>query len=277
MVVKEIIHPLFLLLASERSAEARILNCCHQAEWNGRTYDSSGTIKIGIDEVPLYRSVGDSTNSGNLVSMNWERSDGKVHPSLYVTKQTNIDGDDMMITEEIGKAETQVDGSLTCPDQMEWKDANDTVIEWKCLPPSDDCVNQHDFCNEMEEDDIAAKCTTLGKICCKTCTDYRLQIEEALRSKQDEITAAATANMPPEEEVQEGDATEADDPAEKESAAEESENETDPNTEPEPETKKPGSNETDEADTKTDPEPEPEGSNALAMTCSAIIVLSLFL
>ena len=41
MVVKEIIHPLFLLFASERSAEARILNCCHQAEWNGRTYDVS--------------------------------------------------------------------------------------------------------------------------------------------------------------------------------------------------------------------------------------------
>jgi len=273
MVIKTIIHPFFLLLASERN-EAKILNCCHQAEWNGRTYDSSGTIKIGIDEVPLYRSVGDSTNSGNLISMNWERSDGKVHPSLFVTKQTNIDGEEMMITEEIGKAGTQVDGSLTCPDQMEWKDVNETIIEWKCLPPSDDCVDAGDFC-QMTDEDIAQKCVTLSKICCQTCTDFRLKLEEAVKKQAEET--AATADPPAEKDIQEEPTEDAD---ETESVEEETENGTNPSAEPSPEPETPSSNETssEPAEEKAEPEPEPEaGSGSELALGFALIFISLML
>jgi len=275
MVSKTIIHPFFLLLASERG-EAKILNCCHQAEWNGRTYDSSGTIKIGIDEVPLYRSVGDSSNSGNLISMNWERSDGKVHPSLFVTKQSNIDGEEMMITEEIGKAGTQVDGSLTCPDQMEWKDANETIVEWKCLPPSNDCVDAGDFC-KMSDADIAQKCVTLSKICCKTCTDFRLKLEEAVKKQAEET--AATADPPAETDIQ-------DDPTEDtdvtDSAQEETENETVPSSEPSPEpageTTSSNETSTESSDEKAEPEPEPEGGSTSELAIGfALIFITLLL
>lgn len=211
--------------------------------------------------------------------MNWERSDGKVHPSLFVTKQSNIDGEEMMITEEIGKAGTQVDGSLTCPDQMEWKDANETIVEWKCLPPSDDCVDAGDFC-KMSDADIAQKCVTLSKICCKTCTDFRLKLEEAVKKQAEET--AATADPPAENDTQEDLSEDTD---ETDSVQEEIENETADPTDsaepsPEPTSVTPSSNETstESADEKAEPEPEPEAGSARELALGfALIFISLLL
>jgi len=203
--------------------------------------------------------------------MNWERSDGKVHPSLFVTKQTNIDGEEMMITEEIGKAGTQVDGSLTCPDQMEWKDANETIVEWKCLPPSDDCVDAGDFC-QMSDEDIAQKCVTLSKICCKTCTDFRLKLEEAVRKQAEETAGNST---PPGEKNIQNDSTEATDEShETESAPEETANEAEPSAEPSPEPETPREPNED----KAEPEAEPEAGSANELAFgSALIFISLLL
>ena len=47
-------------------------------------------MKLTVDEVPMYISVGSSTNNGNLVQMSWEITEDTVRPTLQEVKTMEL-------------------------------------------------------------------------------------------------------------------------------------------------------------------------------------------
>jgi len=128
-----------------------------------------GSMNLGIDEVPMYSSVGSSENNGNMIQMVWELSNGLATPYLNEHTTMNINNITTQMTVAVAQGEAAEDGQIRCPSEMKWKpEDSDSHLDFTCIE-DEDCVDQVDSCPVIGPKN---QCQSLSKICCKTCTIY---------------------------------------------------------------------------------------------------------
>lgn len=178
---------------------ANILDCCSKASFNGRTFERSGSMRMGVEkntEVPMYISVGGSDNNGNYMQLAWEQSE-KVYPVINESKTVMINNQSTIMLEEIGSGEKKDVETVTCPDKLAWTSGAGAESSWTCLAENlDECYDQLATCPTVAP---KQKCQTLGRICCKTCAEWKKQqallppMEIAMETTQ--MTTITTKNI----------------------------------------------------------------------------------
>jgi len=134
-----------------------------------RTYQRMGSMNLGIDEVPMYSSVGSSENNGNMIQMVWELSNGLATPFLNEHTTMNINNITTQMTVAVAQGQAAEDGQIRCPSEMKWKPEDSAShLDFTCIE-DEDCLDMVDSCPEIGPKN---QCQSLSKICCKTCAIY---------------------------------------------------------------------------------------------------------
>jgi len=189
---------LFLLMSA---IDAKILTCCNSATFLGRTFKRQGSRAFEKDEVPMYISVGSSENNGNLMQILWEINDSKVVPTLQEVKTMMLNEESTVMTEEVARGEEMEDGAVLCPDEIIWEVNGEMTKNWTCSANDESCEDQIATCPVIAPQN---KCTTLGRICCKTCQEYKRNMTMLQNTALPELETTempATTVLPESDEV----------------------------------------------------------------------------